>query len=106
MNLKDLVVLQYSINVCYVQVVDVEEAQRKNPRLRIDLEKKTWSYENWNTGRCMKETYPIGVGRLVDPMFRGGPIGVYDRTDKNHLNNMVHSSINAVEEKRPGEDDL
>lgn len=93
MQEKNLVVLMYAMNNCYVQAVDVPDAKKCG--LELNIEKAQWSYCEW------KNT-PIGQRRAAnDPKYglpcKEGIIGVYDRTSTTHLNTMLHDATEAVD---------
>jgi hypothetical protein len=101
MRLRDLILLQYAPNVCYVQVVSIKNAKKNNPTLQIDLEKKVWS---WGGMRSGIKDVPIGNARDIEPSCRTGPIGIYDRTNDAQLSNMANDVIKATSSDRYSED--
>jgi hypothetical protein len=81
MKLEDLVVLQYASNTCYTTLTRVSEVKVKN--FSVDIEKSTWSYDEYRDRK-------IGDARLYGAHF--GVIGVYDRTNDQHLNSMLYAA--------------
>ena len=89
MELSDLVVLIYASNTCYATVVKVDDVPKsEDDGFGLDLKNEIWSYR----GQILK----IGEDTYHRPDCRGGVIGVYDRTNIEHLSSMVHHSINAT----------
>ena len=94
MNVKDLVVLQYAFNECYVQVVSVQRAIKES-RLAINTDNETWG-----------DGIEIGKGLLrASYQGRDGVIGVYDRRNLKHLDQMVHDAVEGTREPAPFSDD-
>ena len=95
---SDLVVLMYaSPNNCYVHAVSVPTALASEPTLRLDLEKRVWSFMAWNN---------VPFGKSRSPYLNGhehahGIVGVYNRTDIRHLNTMVQDAIEAIRARGP-----
>ncbi len=83
-----IVVLQYSPNTCYTQVVSLEEA-KQNKDLQIDLKAKTWTYE----GRKRE----FRQSRIPHEQ-RYGVIGIFDTDKLDELNSMVSAAKEATEE--------
>ena len=87
MKIKDLVVLRYCFNECYVEVVSVQRA-RKESKLVFDLNAGTWGKGN-----------KIGKGlHMSSYQGRDGIIGVYDRTELSHLNQMTYDAVEGTRE--------
>lgn len=95
MELENLVVLQYSPNNCYVQVVDVKDVKEKN--FSIDIPKETWSYDSWKD---------IEIGNSRSPfhprngLYEYGIIGVYNRLDTKHISNLASAAREFTFPKR------
>jgi len=91
MKKEDLIVLKYASNTCYVQAVDVSEAEKSG--LEVDIEKELWTYRCWHNCK-------IGTRRSEYDQHsfkcREGIIGVYDRTNTKHLSSMVHHAGEAT----------
>ena len=98
-----LVVLEYSDNSCYTNVLSLEGAEKKyGPSFSVDIKKKTWSFHvpyEENTAR------KIGSMRHVKYGCRGGIIGVYDIDDMNQLNWMLDHSKEATRSHNCGNSD-
>jgi len=88
MDIKDLVLLRFAYHKdTYPEVLSIEEAAKTIPRLNVDLEAQTWS--------CIeRESYPIG-SRRERRFSPECPIGVYDRTNTGHLNQMLKDADKA-----------
>jgi hypothetical protein len=101
-KLENLVVLQYSPNACYTNVVDASSREcTPYEELTLDLENGKWTY---HLSHRVKRTKEIGQSGYVPSGERGGVIGVYDRTNIKHLNSMVFASNDAVRERHPIDD--
>ena len=97
MKIEDLVVLRYAQNECYTSVVAAADVE--DDKFNIDLEKQVWSYREW-------ENRKIGQGRPThDVTDHYGIIGVYDRTNTNHLDSMVHDASESVRERHVHDED-
>jgi hypothetical protein len=85
---ENLVFLAYCSNECYVTLTD------KVPKgVTVDFERETWTFK--------RRSYTIGgIGRHCDYGCRYGPIGAYDRTKLEHLQNMISDSGDATQEAR------
>lgn len=92
-KLENLVILQFSQNICYTQVVDASSFVPTDPKLKIDIENGEWTYQSSNR---LKETNKIGGARYFERGSRGGVIGVYDRTNTQHLSLMVSAGKEAT----------
>ena len=90
MNLDDLIVLRFCENVCHVEAIGVKTAQKKAPTLRIDPEKNTWKIDDGLSNPL--DAYPIGTARIFTHCNPQGPIGVYNRTRLEHVNEMVQTA--------------
>jgi len=91
-----IVVMSYTWpNEYSCKAMSLREAQEHFKDLRIDFEKGTWSWEEW-------ENIPIGKARSIYSKYHTrvteGVIGVYDVSDVRHLDRMVKD---AVEFHRP-----
>ena len=97
MDKKNLVVLCYASNTCYTTVVPLDENEQD---VRVNIPKSCWSMVK------TKRLYRIGEEmRHCDNGCRGGVIGIYDRTNINHLDYMVHHSGEATESESSASDD-
>lgn len=92
----NLVVLQYASNQCYVQVADLLEAK---VNVSVDEEAGTWSRGWFDRHSLSTRQYEIGHARFLTWDNKGGVVGVYDKTNTQHLNNMVHDACNATRER-------
>ena len=109
MKREDLVALIYADNECYTSVVSLEEVDQRRvwdggdrkywnwPKLVIDLENETWQQEG--KGKPVK----IGEG-YVNDRHKYGLIGIYDRTNIEHLNHMNFDTIDATRDSDSGYD--
>jgi len=100
---KNLVALVWASNTCYTNVVDpacVSEREVdgskagksykwKWAKLELDLKKGTWKHGEKHGN--------IGRGYLPYGFDAYGLIGIYDGTNINHLNAMVHDAMEAVD---------
>jgi len=85
-KLENLVVLEFSpIHV-------VEDSSYSPDKLKIDLKKGTWKYED-----SVYYTEPKDIGEQRHSQI--GIISVYDRTNTKHLNLMVGASKEAIRER-------
>ena len=91
MKIDDLVVLRLWENRVGVEVVEVPTAQKREPKLKIDLTKQTWHIEDGRMGRG--EEYPVGSkrqfsqGEMVD-----GVIGVYNSRKKGDIDSIARTA--------------
>ncbi len=91
MRLEDLIVLRFTHNDAYVEVVTVHEAE-----VRVDLSTRRWYFR---VGDSPVQVYKIGeanVGARGTTRHRY-VIGVFDKTRLSHMNAMVRAAIEAVE---------
>lgn len=87
----NLVVLEFAQNNCYPKVITAETALNKYSSLKIDVDKKTWSYGEgdgnlWHR-TCFNDVR-IGSARFVE-RNNNGIIGIYDRKKIKDLDQMV-----------------
>lgn len=85
---KDLIVLKYSPNVCYVRVVKADKV--KEETFEIDLERMVWSFGGFKDVK-------IGQSRPTHNA-EYGIIGVYNRRDIRQLDTMVHDATEITNE--------
>lgn len=90
-ELENLVVLRYSSNICYTRVNRADKVSTRN--FELDLVNGTWTVMDFNS---KPYTNSIGKRRYIEHGCRGGIIGVYDRTNIQHLNSMVSDSQEAT----------
>jgi hypothetical protein len=86
MDLENIIILKYAKNNSSTVLFDAKSYSDK--RLIIDYLNGIWSYDSWKDIKIGKER------NLYDPNFyeiRRGVIGVYNRNDINHLNNMINA---------------
>ena len=88
MRLKDVVVLKYAPNYCYVQVSDFTPALRT--ALKINLRSGTYTFSAYEDNPCFRDI-PVGEARHL-----GRVIGVYDRTKTEDLSKMVFAATEAT----------
>ena len=79
---RNLVVLCFSQNICYVQVIGYDRAHREHG-LEVNINKGTWTWQH--------ETHFIGKARSID-YYKEGVIGVYNRAITQQLDAMVSSA--------------
>ena len=87
MEIGNLVLLQFSDNGMGVELITVAEAKEKNSDLEIDLGKGAWSWKHVNDAP---------IGRAVDFQYMNGPIGIYDKRDFEHLQQIVTDTSSAI----------
>jgi len=98
-DVKNLIVLTYGPNNCYMGVIEAEKALAKDKNLHIDLQKGTWHY-----GHFME--MDIGCGYQASRNKSELPfLGIYDKTEMNHLNSLAHAASAAVHSSYPSYDD-
>ncbi|MFH1332333.1 MAG: hypothetical protein ABIH63_03555 [archaeon] len=78
MTLTDLVVLQFSSNPCYVEVVSPKKVKG------LTVSKTSYSFGNY-------KNIPIGKAIHTDSV-----IGVYNRNKISHLDSMVRTATETV----------
>lgn len=90
MQKQNLIALKYAQNNCCLQVVDVDAV----PEVKLDLERKTWSWENYMNLKIgeKRSLYLNGFPN------REGVIGVYDKSETKQIDAMVADSREATEE--------
>ena len=89
---RNLVFLMYSGNICYAKVVS-----KMPEEIEVDLQKGTWSYKEKRLNHGGWQEFKIGSQvRHCEDGCRGGMIGVYDRTNVQHLDSMVHAAGEAT----------
>jgi len=92
-KLENLVVLQFSSDILFTEVVD---AKTKSPKeLKINLRQGTWTYHMNSFSHKGEDTMQIGESGFIIHS-EGRVIGVYDRTNNDHLNSMVHAGKEAT----------
>jgi hypothetical protein len=86
MELSNFVLLQNTREFPNVGVSSISETQSKNPALEVSLANQTWTYNQ------MKN---IPIGKMKDLSFMRfyGPIGVYDVTNIDQLNQMIKDAL-------------
>lgn len=90
-DLSNLVFLTFASNTCYVKVTD-----KKPDDVTIDLEKGAWTTSAVEGGT--QDTFKIGGYRTYFE-DRYGTIGVFDRTNVEHLDGLAHASTEAIRER-------
>jgi hypothetical protein len=99
-KLENMVVLRYTRNTCYVEVVPLADAL-DIMGLKVNFEKGEWSSNvSLGVGHGERSTRKIAQPIIVHRAYlrsEGAPIGVYDRTNIDHLNAMASATINATE---------
>ena len=85
MKRENLVFLAYSSNTCYTQLSEGDEPKGCS----VDLEKGVWTFGGG--------VFQIGMEmRHCDWGCYWGVIGVYDRSNLEHLKNLLYHSREAV----------
>jgi len=84
MKEENLIALMYSPNPSYTTIKYISEL-KKDEKFSIDLEKKLWSYKLKNR----TETTKIGEPSYGSINHENKIIGLYDRSDIEHLNKMI-----------------
>jgi len=102
MKKKDLIVLQYASNNCYVQVKRVDKIEEES--FSLDLERKVWSFLCWKDVPIGEQRSPYGRGAFSHK-YKHGIIGVYSSKDVRHLDSMVHDAAEAVRPESSAFDD-
>ncbi|MBU0907189.1 MAG: hypothetical protein KKD18_04345 [Nanoarchaeota archaeon] len=102
---KQLVVLAYADNTCYTRVLSLAEAREVDPALFVYPHKGTWSFMQRGLSKPGYRERTIGEGIAGERGSRGGIIGVYDATNLEHLNAMVHMAREATREPSSPLDD-
>ncbi len=96
---ENLVVLMYASNTCYTNVVLPDNPSVKEAKTIIDADAGTFTAPDPHAYGSVG-TYQIGGNPRRCPLgSRWGTIGVYDRTNLGHLNNMVHAANSATEDQ-------
>lgn len=104
-KMEDIVVLQYASNTCYTQIVELKDAEEK---VDVNLERKVWTYTALKDRDANFKNIKIGKARspyLNGHEYRDGVIGVYDRRQTEHLDQMVHDANEAVRERHSALED-
>lgn len=86
---KNIIVLKYAHNNCYTTLFSLKDILKdiNDKEFSIDLEKGLWSYRWWKDNK-------IGESRSKYGNFGAdvGIIGVYDKSNLQHLENMKNAS--------------
>ena len=101
-KLEHLVVLKYASNTCYTEVVDVSGFE--DEWFHLDVNEGLWGYKFGGFFHQESQERKIGESRYIG-RAKYGIIGVYDRTNTEHLSSMVHSANEAVESPSSWVDD-
>ncbi len=80
---RNLFVLRRGIDARAIHVVGLDDNQVKEQELTLDLKNNSWF-----TNRASNTV--IGNTHLSGPNFPCAIIGIYDRTNDEHLNSMVN----------------
>ena len=96
-SLRNLVVLRYCTNSCYVEVLSLSKlkkdklAKTNRPNaynsLEVNVTEGTWSFGG-GTQRIGSGSHIGGTGEDVNPELL--PIGIYDKRKISHLNSMAN----------------
>jgi hypothetical protein len=99
--LEKLVVLRYAHNECYVHAVSLAELRedteamslrkREYTSLKVDTTKGTWEYDG-NSLRIGKGSFAQEGGEMLSFKI----IGIYDRTNLKHINQMLDDAREAT----------
>lgn len=85
MKRENLVFLAYSANSCYTHLSEGEAPKG----CMVDLEKGTWTFD--------RKVFPIGTQmRRCEWGCKWGVIGVYDRSNFEHLKGLIYHAREAV----------
>ena len=91
------IVLRHSPENLSVEAICLDEARRANSQLEVDISKNEWvvGKERAHLGKALEAySYPVSYGQII---------GIYDRNNMAHLNQMVNDT--SVATKRiPGPD--
>lgn len=99
---KNLVVLTFAENACYTEVVLPDDPKVEKSGTTIDEVSGTWTSPDPNDPAKPTQTLNIGQGRYFDRCdSRRGVIGVYDRTNLNHLGAMVSDACSVTDKSSP-----
>lgn len=90
---QNLVALEYLSNTCYTNVINIEEAVKKYPSLRIYEKLEEWGYRDRDRTKIGSHKFEWNGCHVVEH----GLIGIYDRTDTHHLNMMLYGAKEATE---------
>ena len=101
---ENLIVLMYARNNCYTVIVSPDDPLVEEAKTIIDADTGTFTAPNPSL-RGDVHTYRIGneSRHFSNHSYRSGTIGVYDRTNLAHLNNMVHTAESATRSDRSEE---
>lgn len=92
---RNLVFLMYASNTCYTTVVG-----KMPEEIEVDLQQGTWSYKDKRQNNHGWHEFKIGSqARHCSHGSRGGMIGVYDRTNVQHLDTMVSVARDATRDR-------
>jgi len=94
---KNLVVLMYASNTCYTTILEPGDPLVLKADVLIDEGKETWARPI--SGSENLKIIKIGDSHRCDYGAKWGAIGVYDRTNLNHLNSMVHAAREATRDR-------
>jgi hypothetical protein len=100
---RNLVALVWASNTCYTNVVDPSYVSEREvdgskagktykwkwAKLELDLVKGTWKHGEKH-GRIGRGYLPYGFGAY-------GLVGIYDKTNLQHLDAMIHDAMEAVD---------
>ena len=98
MRLKDIIVLKYAPNPCYVQVSDFTDELRR--LIEVNIHKGTYTFVGHKDDMTFFTDIPIGVTRRA-----GDVLGVYDRTNTKHLEEMVRTATETIRSWYPVAED-
>lgn len=97
MRLKDIVVLKYADNHCYVQVSDLTEL---TDEISVNVRRGTYTFVGHEKDTSFFRDILVGVPRHV-----GDFLGVYDRTNTEHLVAMVREATETIRSLYPVAED-
>jgi len=91
----DIVVMRFAADAASVDVISLGNCSEvQDGDLEVDLKNGLWSFSSWENNK-IGEMRSLYEGRTL---VKYGVIGVYDRTNVEHLDDMANDAIRAVED--------
>lgn len=99
---SNLVVLMHASNSTVIVAVPFDDPQVAKTGVMIDEKEGTWSAPPVDDPAKPRTVEKIGQSRYISETDRHEhlAIGVFDRTNNDHLNMMVHAATEAVRDHR------
>jgi len=94
-KLENLIILQYTSNICYTTVTPLDINNLPKEVLSVDTSNGTWKMVPSTSQKTLRIRHDM---RRCEDGCRGGVIGIYDRTNIEHLNSMPHAAKDATRE--------